>query len=380
MKKLIKQWGVPLAMVGGVVIYYLIELLPLSSGTHEAVYRVISHNIQPVLIFTMLWLSFMKVKLRDMKPRRWHLWLLLMQAGCFLVCSVLALLSPTYGTKILFEGAMLAFICPTATASAVITGKLDGSVSGVVTYLMFCNLMVSLLAPAILPLVEPHGGMTFIPSFLMIMRKVFPLLICPLLLAQGVRYLLPKWYRRVMRYPDLAFHIWLPALALAITVTVRSIALSTVDWHYMVGLAVISGVCCMTQFALGKWLGGRYDGGGQAGRDGAVLVAGGGTACNGGDDGGGQAGRDGGYDGGGQAGRNGAGLVAGGQAGRNDGVQPSIRVTAGQAFGQKNTVFVIWLGLVFLDPVTSVVGGFYSVWHNLVNSWQLRKCKLGVRN
>lgn len=358
MKKLIKQWGLPLAMVGGVAIYYLIELLPLSFETHEAVYRVISHNIQPVLIFTMLWLSFMKVKLRDMKPRRWHLWLLLMQAGCFLVCSVLALLSPTYGTKILCEGAMLAFICPTATASAVITGKLGGSVSGVVTYLMFCNLMVSLLAPAILPLVEPHGGMTFIPSFLMILRKVFPLLICPLLLAQGVRYLLPKWYRRVMRYPDLAFHIWLPALALAITVTVRSIALSTVDWHYMAGLAVISGVCCMTQFALGKWLGGRYDGG-QAGRDGAGLVSGGGTACHGGHDGGGQAGRNDGY-----------------EAGRNDGAQPSIRVTAGQAFGQKNTVFVIWLGLVFLDPVTSVVGGFYSVWHNLVNSWQLRKSRV----
>lgn len=354
-------------MVMGVAIYYLIELLPLSYEAHEEVYVVVSHYIQPVLIFTMLWLSFMKVKPREMRPCRWHFWLLLMQAECFLLCSVMALLSPSNGVKILCEGAMLAFICPTATAAAVITGKLGGSVSGVVTYLMFCNLMVSLLAPAVLPLVEPHEGMTFVPSFLMILRKVFPLLICPLLLAQGVRYLLPKVYRRVMRYPDLAFHVWLPALALAITVTVRSIVLSTVDWRYMVGLALISGVCCMTQFALGKWLGGRYDGGGQAGRDGgyegggqagrdgAVLVAGGETACNGGHDG-------------------------GGQAGRNDGAQPSIRVTAGQAFGQKNTVFVIWLGLVFLDPVTSVVGGFYSVWHNLVNSWQLRKCKLGVRN
>ena len=53
----------------------------------------------------------------------------------------------------------------------------------------------------------------------------------------------------------------------------------------------------------------------------------------------------------------------------------SIAVTAGQAFGQKNTVFVIWLGLIFLDPVTSVVGGFYSVWHNTVNSWQLYRVR-----
>jgi BASS family bile acid:Na+ symporter len=48
-------------------------------------------------------------------------------------------------------------------------------------------------------------------------------------------------------------------------------------------------------------------------------------------------------------------------------------ITAGQAFGQKNTVFIIWMGLVFLNPVTSVVGGFYSIWHNLVNSYQLYK-------
>lgn len=50
-------------------------------------------------------------------------------------------------------------------------------------------------------------------------------------------------------------------------------------------------------------------------------------------------------------------------------------LTAGQAFGQKNTVFIIWLGYVFLNPVTSVVGGFYSIWHNVINSWQLYKKK-----
>ena len=48
-------------------------------------------------------------------------------------------------------------------------------------------------------------------------------------------------------------------------------------------------------------------------------------------------------------------------------------ITAGQAMGQKNTVFAIWMGLMFLDPVTSVTGGFYSIWHNIVNSWQLYK-------
>ena len=34
---------------------------------------------------------------------------------------------------------------------------------------------------------------------------------------------------------------------------------------------------------------------------------------------------------------------------------------------------IIWLGYTFLSPITATAGGFYSVWHNVVNSWQLYK-------
>lgn len=313
-KRIIKNLGLPISMLIGVLAYFIFEAIPLTTGQHEAGYAVLSGYIQPVLIFLMLWLSFMKVRIHEMKPQWWHLWVLLLQAGCFIVCTVFAINVHSHGLKILFEGAMLAFICPTATAASVVTGKLGGSVSGVVTYLMLCNLMVSLLAPALLPLVEPSLGLSFFPSFLMILRKVFPLLICPLLLAMLVRYCLPRVHKAVMRYPDLAFQLWMVALALAIMVTVRSIVLSTVEWQYMFALAIIGAVCCFAQFALGKWIGKRCAAASDA---------------------------------------------------------DSLRTTAGQAFGQKNTVFAIWMGLTFLDPVTSVMGGFYSVWHNLVNAWQL---------
>ena len=46
-------------------------------------------------------------------------------------------------------------------------------------------------------------------------------------------------------------------------------------------------------------------------------------------------------------------------------------VTGGQALGQKNTVFAIWLAYTFFTPVTAIAGGFYSLWHNVVNTWQL---------
>jgi len=47
------------------------------------------------------------------------------------------------------------------------------------------------------------------------------------------------------------------------------------------------------------------------------------------------------------------------------------RITPGQALGQKNTGFLIWLGYTYMTPVTSVAGGLYAIWQNLFNSWEL---------
>ena len=48
------------------------------------------------------------------------------------------------------------------------------------------------------------------------------------------------------------------------------------------------------------------------------------------------------------------------------------KVTAGQSLGQKNTVFIIWVAYTFMTPETAIIGGLYSIWHNIYNSWQLR--------
>jgi len=342
-KAFLKNWTLPLSMMTGAVGYFVFAALPLSPEVHNWAYLAISNYIQPVLIFMMLFLSFLKVRILEMKPRKWHLRVLLLQAGFFITFSLLAMTCRNHGLKVLYEGAMLAFICPTATASAVITGRLGGSISGVVTYLMICNLLVSLLCPLFLPLVEPHVGLSFLPSFLLILSKVFPLLICPLLLAIAVRYLTPKIHKILLSYTNLSFDIWVVALALSIMVTVRSIVHSSVAWQYLLALAIISGICCIVQFWMGRKAGkGNLSklfhrrSGGIGTNDGEDIRI---TPLNMGD------------------------------------IGNSDSITAGQAFGQKNTVFAIWLGLVFLDPVTSVVGGFYSVWHNTVNSWQLYKVR-----
>lgn len=322
MKKVIRflrNWTLPVAMLMGVIIYFLIASLPITEESETLIYVVISHYIHPVLLFSMLFLAFAKVNPHDMLPHRWQLGVLLSQSSIFVIISILAAHADNYNTKIILEGAMLCLICPTATAAAVVTGKLGGNVSGVTTYLLLCNIMVSTLAPMLLPMVEPKSGLDFLTSFFMIMGKVFPLLIMPLVVAWLVRFLMPKFHEWLKNVSGLSFYLWGVSLALAITVSVRSIAHSSVNVSVLLALALVSLAACILQFGIGKFIGTYYD--------------------------------------------------------KKHDTFPVYRITAGQSFGQKNTVFIIWLGFVFLDPVTSVVGGFYSIWHNTINSYQLYKAR-----
>ena len=34
-------------------------------------------------------------------------------------------------------------------------------------------------------------------------------------------------------------------------------------------------------------------------------------------------------------------------------------------------IILIWMAYTFLTPITAIAGGFYSVWHNIFNSYQL---------
>lgn len=340
---LIRTWKLPVSMVMGVLLYYVFDAAIPDDDVRNAFYYVVSHYFQPALIFSMLMLSFLKVEPRDLKPHRWHGVLLFTQGAFFVLFSLLAIgigmLSslPLLGVndgKILCEGAMLCFICPTATASAVIVHKLGGSLSGVVTYLVLCNLMVSLLAPGFLTLVEPHVGLDFYTEFFMIMGKVFPLLLCPLFVALVIRHYSPLLKDKLLAIPDLAFYLWLVALALAITVTVRTIVECKTPVSLLLALSLVSAICCVTQFWLGRKIGRRWP---------QPTVKSAETSTS--------------------------------QSHFAPYIDEQERsaITAGQAFGQKNTVFIIWMGLVFLNPITSVVGGFYSIWHNIINSWQLYK-------
>ena len=330
-KKTIKEWMLPIAMVTGASLYLIYHFLPESFHRMGPFLAETVSVMQPLLIFSMLFLTFCNIEPKDLKPHRWHWWLLLIQGGIFILLGLAAWLLIRYFPQtdqswtVLLESAMLCIICPTATAAAVVTRKLGGDVPGITTYIVLINILTAVLVPLIVPLVRPVADVGFYEVFCMISAKVFPLLITPCLCAWLVRYLFPRLHRRLLSYTDLAFYLWAVALTLAIAVTTKSIVKSVMSMELLVSVALVSLVFCIFHFSAGRCIGSRYR---PRRKDVSQEV---------------------------------------GERGRN-----IRKVTAGQSLGQKNTVFAIWMGYTFMTPETAIIGGLYSIWHNIYNSWQLR--------
>ena len=172
--RFIKNWTLPIAMLAGALSYFIYTGIPALEPTKPYVARFIG-ILQPALIFAMLFITFCKVNPRELRPCRWHGWLLLIQAGCFALLAGLLKCFPHLPGQVLAEAAMLCMICPTATAAAVVTGKLGGSAANLTTYTILINLVTALIVPIFVPLIHPHPDLTFGVSFSLILSKVFPL-------------------------------------------------------------------------------------------------------------------------------------------------------------------------------------------------------------
>ena len=308
--KFIKDWILIFAILGGVLGYFIYTSIPALDGTHAFMLQAVS-IIQPLLIFGMLFLTFSRVNIRKLRLCRYHWWLLLFQTGMFLSIGALLTVMPHSGMRIVLEGAMICLICPTATAGAVITKKLGGNAAHIITYTILINLAASLVIPATVPFVHPTPGMSIWNASVLILGKVFPLLLLPLISALLIRQFFPKLHYIISSRHYLSFQLWVVALALAMAVTTRYIVHSNVSLSTELWFVAVSLASCILQFWLGRKIGSMY----------------------------------------------------------ND------TVTAGQSLGQKNTVLAIWLGYTFFSPITSLAGGFYSIWHNVINSWQLYRHK-----
>ena len=304
----------------------------------------------PWLIFFMLFFTFCKVNPLDLRLHKWH-WVVLAAQMIFSFATYALVLHFT-ADPILAQGLLMCFIMPTATAAPIIAGKMGGSIQNLTTFTLLSNFATAIIVPATFPLIYPAADMTFWPAFLLILSRIAPLLLGPFFAAWALRAGFNYYYRHLevsksrdleksaprefvlpTRLAVVPFYLWVCSIiVLTSVVTETTISNYKSQMTNMLILLACSFFICLLQFGLGKLIG-YYLPAPSKGRDYQDVLI-------------------------------------------NPAAAPTTMsgvssITAGQAFGQKNTSLGVWMANTFLDPLSSLGAAAYIIWQNLFNSAQL---------
>ena len=310
----LKEWTLPVAMSTGIVVYFIFYFTPALDAA-SVVFNRFFDFILPWILFVILFVTFCRADFHRMRPCRWHFCILLMQLAAVVVTTALIMHNHASGnTLILMECIICCVICPCATAAPVVTSKLDGDLEKMSTFMLLSNFMAAVLIPLVFPLVDTSIDMPFWDAFTALLGRVMSVLVAPMGLAYVVKHLMPRLHRMLVSNKDLSFYLWCVLLLVISGTTMRNIMNSGTTVWFIVAVGATSLVLTFVQFALGRYAGKFF---------GAVTEM-------------------------------------------------------GQAMGQKNTAFAIWVSSAYLNPLAAVGPGFYILWQNLFNSieiWHHEKVK-----
>lgn len=291
--------------------------------------------ILPWLIFFMLFFTFCKVNPLDLRLHKWH-WVVLATQIILSLGSYIGVYLLT-GNRILAQGLMLCFIMPTATAAPIIAGKMGGSIQNLTTFTLLSNFATAIIVPAVFPLVNPLAEKAFWPAFLLILRHISPLLLGPFFSAWALR-LLYKWRTKnefvlPVKLAVIPFYLWVCSIVVLTAVVTNTTILNFhAQLSNMLILLASSFFVCLLQFGLGKYIGYKLPAVSK-GRDYQdVLIN---------------------------------------PAAAPKTMEGVSSITAGQAFGQKNTSLGVWMAQTYLNPLATLGAAAYIIWQNLFNSVQL---------
>ena len=310
--RFIKDWTLPVAMGIGAVLYLIFGLTPSLDGAARF-FAPIFEAILPLFMFLVLFVTFCKVDFHQLRPVAWHFWV-----GLFQLAFIAALMGLILGfglsgdSLILMEAILMCVISPCATAAAVVTQKLGGSLEQMTTYTFLSNFITALMVPVCFPLIEKGADMTFWAAFTKILHEVFIVLIVPMLLAYVVKHHMHRLHQKIIAVRDLSYYLWACSLMIVTGTTVKNIVHADTTVALLAGIALIGLLVCVAQFAVGRYIGHYFD----------------------------------------------------------------HTQESGQALGQKNTAFAIWMAYTYLNPLSSVGPGCYILWQNIINSieiWQHRR-------
>ena len=305
--RFLKDWTLPVAMVVGTVVYLLFAFTPQLDGAGEFFGPIIS-DIFPLFMFLILFVTFCKVDFRRLRPVGWHLWVGAFQVAFVIMVVAAVLTFHIQGENlILLEALLTCIIGPCAAAAAVVTAKLGGDLEEMTTYTFLSNLLTAVMVPVCFPLIDPSVSMGFWHAFFLILYKVCLVLVVPMLLAYVVKHYMHRLHQWVVGVKDLSFYLWGFSLTIVTGTTVKNIVHADTTVAFLVVIALSGLMVCLLQFAVGRYVGHFFH----------------------------------------------------------------RTQEAGQALGQKNTVFAIWIAYTYLNPISSVGPGCYILWQNVINSIEL---------
>lgn len=238
-RQTVKTIAMPLAMVVGAVLCRPLAELEAAS----------LNMLTPMLIASMLFLTFCRIDLRQMRLKWIHLWMLVVQIVGGV--AVFLALRPLLGV-VVAQGAMMCVLAPIAMASVVIASMLGANVAPMVSYSLVCNLVTALVVPPILHLFG-NGTCTFVE----IISRVAPTLIAPFVVAQLLRLVLPRAAEWFARHSSYSFYLWLFSLVLVMGRTTAFIIDTEADSFVEIELALVALILCVAQFRLGRYMGER---------------------------------------------------------------------------------------------------------------------------
>ena len=305
--RFIKDWTLPVAICTGIAVYLFFALIPAFDGFARAAEPVFQQML-PTFMFLVLFVTFCKVDYRRLRPVAWHWWVGVYQV--FTVGAVVAAIlcfRLSGESLILAEAILTCIIGPCASAAAVVTQKLGGNLEEMTTYTFISNFITALLIPVCFPLIDKAADIHFLEAFVLILYKVFTVLVVPMILAYIVKRRARRLCRRITSVKDLSYYLWGGSLLIVSGTTMKNILHAQTSAGFLLVIAAGSLLLCFFQFGCGRAIGSRF---GQT-------------------------------------------------------------VNAGQALGQKNTAFAIWIACTYLSPLSSVGPGCYILWQNIINSWEI---------
>lgn len=307
--KLLRNWTLPVSMFLGISGYLLFAYVPIFSGVAH-VFTPICEAFLPFFMSIILYITFCKVDFRKLIPTKWHVIVSVIHSlTVFSIVGFCLLFRLSGNTLILTEATLACIIAPTAAASAIVTQKLGGSLEEMTTYTFLSNLLCAVLIPLVFPLIEPSLSVDFISASLSILYRVGAVLLLPMALAYFTKHMraLHKFYLWLTSIKNLAFYFWAILLMFVTGTTVKNIMHSETTLSLLLLIAFSGLVVCIFQFAVGRYAGRFFH----------------------------------------------------------------HQVEAGQALGQKNTSFALWIAGAYLHPLATVGPGCYILWQNIVNSIEI---------